>query len=124
MGVAVEAWIDLMNREYLREFIAGGGSVVKFVEGDSETLEEIQARLIALTEQSEMAFCRIDASEIRLHMIQDVFFAASRSLDWPAMAQTFLEAMVTKNGYEWPEPGVPVTFRDVAAFNGIDERLL
>lgn len=123
MGVAVDEWLDLMDREYLRSFVAGGGSVVKFVEGDSERLEEIQARLTALAEQSDMAICRVDASQTRLHMIQDIFFAISRSLDWPAMAQTFLEAMVTKNGYAWPKPGGAVTFWDVAAFNGIEERL-
>lgn len=123
MGVAIDEWLDLIDREYLREFIAGGGSVVKFLEGDSEKLEEIQARLIALAEQNEMSFCRVDASQAKLHMVQDIFFAISRSLDWTAMAQTFLETMVTKNGYAWPTPGGAATFRDVGAFNGIEERL-
>ena len=56
-------------------------------------------------------------------MIQDVFFAISRSLDWSAIAQTFLEGVVAKNHYEWPRPGGTATVRDVAAFNGIEERL-
>lgn len=123
MGVAADEWLSLIDREYLRTFLSGGGSVVKFVEGDAEELEEIHARLITLAEQNNMAICQVDASQTKLHMIQDIFFAISRSLDWPAMAQTFLEAMVTKNGYAWPKPGGAVTFRDVAAFNGIEERL-
>ena len=61
--------------------------------------------------------------QTKLHMIQDIFFAISRSLDWPAMAQGFVEALVTKHGYEWPTPGGGVTFQDIAAYNGIDERL-
>jgi len=123
MGVVADEWLGLMDREYLQAFIAGGGSVVKFVEANAEKLEEVQTRLTALAERGDMAVCRVDASQTRLHMIQDIFFAISRSLDWPAMAQTFLEAMVTKNGYAWPKPGGAVTFRDVAAFNGIEERL-
>jgi hypothetical protein len=40
MGVVADEWLGLMDREYLQAFIAGGGSVVKFVEVDSEKLEE------------------------------------------------------------------------------------
>src|SRR5271157_1433304 len=123
MGVTAETWLDLIDREYLHEFISGGGRAVKFVEAEAEELDEIQARLVALAEQHGLAPCRINASETRLHMIQDIFFAISRSLDWPAMAQAFIEALVTKEGYRWPSPG-GVTFQDVAALNEIDVRLL
>ncbi len=122
IGVTTEAWLDLIDREYLYEYISGGGSAVKFVEGEAEQLEAIQARLVTLAERHELASCRINASQTRLHMIQDIFFAISRSLDWSAMAQTFVEALVTKQGYRWPRPGGGVTFQDVAAYNGIDVR--
>jgi hypothetical protein len=87
-------------------------------------LEEIQSRIIALAERHGLATCRIDAAHSKLHMIQDVFFAISRSVDWTAMAQGFVEALVTKNGYEWPRPGRAVTFQDVAVFNRVAVPLL
>ena len=124
MGVTAETWLDLIDREYLRQFISGGGSAVKFVEADAEELDEIQARLAALAEQHGLVPCRINASETRLHMIQDIFFAISRSLDWSAMAQAFVEALVTEQGYGWPRPGGGATFQDLAAYNEIDVRLL
>ena len=40
MGVAAETWLDLIDREYLHEFISGGGSAVKFVEADAEELDD------------------------------------------------------------------------------------
>ena len=123
MGVTAEAWLELIDREYLREFVSGGGSAVKFVEAGAGQLDEIQARLAALAEQHGLASCRIDASRTKLHMIQDVFFAVSRSLDWPAMAQGFVEALVTKQSYRWPRVGGSVTFQDVAVYNEIDVRL-
>src|SRR5271166_468125 len=123
MGVTAEAWLELIDREYLREFVSLGGSAVKFVEGDAGRLNEIQARLAALAEQHGLASCRVDASQTKLHMIQDIFFAISRSLDWPAMAQVFVEALVTEHGYGWPRPGGGVTFQNVAAYNEIDVRL-
>ena len=124
MAVALESWLNLIDKEYLRDFIANGGSAVKFVESEPERLEEIQSRIIALAEGHGLATCRIDAARSKLHMIQDVFFAISRSLDWTAMAQGFVEALVAKNGYEWPRPGHAVTFQDVAAFNRIAVPLL
>ena len=96
---------------------------MKFVEGEAEQLDEIQGRLVGLAEQSGLASCRINASQTRLHMIQDVFFAISRSLDWPAMAQGFVEALVTKHGYEWPRPGGGAAIEVIAAHNRIDKWL-
>ncbi len=124
MGVAAETWLDLIDREYLHEFISSGGSAVKFVEADAEELDTIQACLAALSEHHGLAPCRINASETRLHMIQDIFFAISRSLDWPAMAQAFVQALVTEHRLGWPRAGGGATFQDLAALNEIDVRLL
>ncbi len=123
MGVTTEAWFDLIDREYLSQFISGGGSAVKFVEGDAEQLDDIQARLVALAEQHGLASCRINASQTKLHMIQDIFFAISRSLDWSAMAQAFVEDLVTKHGYEWPRSGSSVALEGIAAHNEVDKWL-
>src|SRR5271166_6699715 len=123
MGVTADEWLDLIDREYLHEFVSGGGSAVKFVEGEAEQLDAIQASLVALAERHQLASCRIEASQTRLHMIQDIFFAISRSLDWPAMAQAFVEALVTKNGYEWPRPGDSVALEGIAAQNSVDRLL-
>ena len=122
MGVAHEEWLDLIDREYLSQFISAGGSAVKFVEGEPEQLAEVQARLAALAERHGLATCHIDASQTKLHMIQDVFFAISRNLDWQAMAQGFVEALVTKNGYQWPRPG-GAAIEAIAAYNKIDKWL-
>jgi BREX system ATP-binding protein BrxC/D len=123
MGVMTEAWLDLIDREYLREFVAGGGSAVKFVEAEAGLLDEIATRLDGLAQRNGMASCRIDSSATRLHMIQDIFFAISRTLDWPAHAQVFVEALAAKQGYLWPRPGAGVTLAEAAAYNGIDELL-
>ncbi len=124
MAVGIEPWLDLIEREYLRQFIGGGGSAVKFVEGDAEQLEEIQERLVRITERKGLESCRIDAAAARVHMIQDIFFAVSRSLDWTALAQMFVERLTVEQGYKWPRPDGVVTFQDVAAHNEVDERLL
>jgi hypothetical protein len=97
---------------------------VKFVEGDAEQLDDVQARLMLLTEQHGLVCCRINASETKLHMIQDIFFAISRSLDWSAMAQAFVQTLVTEHRLGWPRPGGGATFQDLAAYNEIDVRFI
>ena len=124
MAVALETWLELIDREYLHPFICEGGSMVKFVEGDAGQLDEVRERLASLAERNGLVSCRIDAAATRLHMIQDIFFAVSRRLDWPELAQGFVEALTIKQGYKWPRPGGGATFQDVAACNEIDERLL
>jgi hypothetical protein len=62
MAVALETWLDLIDREYLRPFICEGGSAVKFVEGDAGQLDEVGGRLASLAERNGLMSSRIDAS--------------------------------------------------------------
>lgn len=119
MSVAAAEWLDLIEREYLRGFITVGGAAVKFVIGDDDQLTLIRERLAELAERHGLTNVAIDAAATRLHMIQDVFFAVARALDWNAMAQHFVEALFDRQGYEWPHPGEPVPIQEVAAHNRI-----
>jgi hypothetical protein len=124
MSVAAEEWLAHLEREYLFKFIPVGGATVKFVVGPDDQLAHVEGRLAALAEQHELVFVAIDAATTKLHMIQDVFFAIARTLDWPAMAQHFVEALFARQGYEWPQPGVAVPLQQVAAANGVDLTIL
>src|SRR5262245_28737856 len=121
MAVIADTWLDLIDREYLGHFISGGGSAVKFLEGEAGRIEDVQARLADLAGRHGLTSCRVDASATKLHMIQDVFFAISRSLDWAGMAQGFIEALLARQGYAWPPSQGSVSVQDLAAHNGIDE---
>jgi hypothetical protein len=93
MAVAVQEWLELIEREYLPDFVTAGGSTVKFVVGDAHQLMVVARVLDLLSERHGLAHIAIDAATIRLHMIQDVFFAIARALDWNAMAQHFVESL-------------------------------
>jgi hypothetical protein len=57
-------------------------------------------------------------------MIQDVFFAIARTLDWDTMAQRFVEALFDRQGYEWPRPAEAVPIQEVAERNRVAVPLL
>jgi P-loop Domain of unknown function (DUF2791) len=124
MAVAAAEWLDLIEREYLRGFVTAGGAAVKFAIGDDSALESLRRHLGELSARHEMAHVQIDAAAIRLHMIQDVFFAIARNLDWDAMAQHFVEALFKRQGYEWPRPGDAVPLDQVAEHNAVAATLL
>ena len=108
MAVAVHEWLELIEREYLTDFITAGGGAVKFVVGDAHHLKVVARALNSLSARDGLAYVRIDAATTRLHMIQDVFFAIARALDWNDIAQSFVESMFRGKGYEWPRPGEAV----------------
>jgi hypothetical protein len=105
MTVDTSEWLSLIEREYLGSYVSGGGGVVKFVVGGDQQLAEISQRLPILAERHGLANVSLNAATTKLHMIQDVFFAIARALDWDSMAQRFVEALFQQQGYEWPRQG-------------------
>jgi P-loop Domain of unknown function (DUF2791) len=124
MAIATQEWIDLIEGEYLRDFVTDGGAGVKFAVGDADQLAAVGGMLAEMSERHGLTYVAIDAATTKLHMIQDVFFAIARVLDWNAMAQHFVESLFERQGYEWPRPGEAVPLHDVAACNRIDVTLL
>lgn len=124
MTVPVAEWLDILEREYLIGFVTAGGAAVKFVVGGDNQLAFVQRQLRELSRKHNLIFIPIDAGDTRLHMIQDVFFAAARALDWNALAQHRIEALFKRNDYAWPESGCPMPMAELATANRIDITLL
>ena len=124
MAVRAHEWLELIEREYLTDFIVAGGGAVKFAVGDAHQLEIVARVLDLLSERHALAHVAIDAATTRVHMIQDVFFAIAGALDWHAMAQCFVESLFGRMGYEWPCPGEAVPIQVVAERNRVDVTLL
>ena len=124
MTVPAHEWLELIEREYLSDFVTAGGAAVKFAVGDDHQLAVVARVLQLLSERHGLAWVAVDAAAARLHMIQDAFFVIARQLDWQALAQHFVEALFGKKGYEWPRPGEAVSIQDVAECNRLDVTLL
>jgi P-loop Domain of unknown function (DUF2791) len=119
MAVDAAEWLELIEGEYLRGFVTAGGAAVKFVVGDDDQLASLRTDMAELAAGHGLTYVPIDAAATRLHMIQDVFFAVARTLDWDAMAQHFVEALFDRQGYEWPRPGEAVPIQEAAAHNRV-----
>lgn len=124
MAVRLDDWLLLMQHEYLRRFVADRGCAIKFVTADGPVLGDIEERVRGICRDRLLTVVKIDAAETRIHMIQDVFFAIARSIDWDGTAQKWVEALFRRSQYEWPRPGEAVPLAELAELYRVDESLL
>jgi hypothetical protein len=124
MSVILKDWLELIDKEYLRDFVINGGAAVKFLIADEADIESLTAGLTAHAGEHGMVFTKASSADMRLHMIQDVFFAVSRQIAWEADAQRFVESLFRRQEYSWPNPGQPVALAEIAEANKVDATIL
>lgn len=124
MAVATAEWLQLIEREYLDGYVTGGGAAVKLLVGNDAAREQAARGVVALAGAHGLLHAPVDAASVRLHMIQDVFFALSRQVVWEDAAQRFVEAMVAREGLSWPHPGEAAGLETLARTNAIDATML
>ncbi len=124
MAVRLSEWLQLVDREYLNEFVVDGGAAVKFIISDEWAVEALKRDVRRQAEAHGLLFAGIESSEVKLHLIQDLFFAVSGQTDWTADVQRFVERLFASNGYAWPCPGQPVPLEALADGNGVDAKIL
>ena len=124
MAVILNEWLKLIDKEYLRDFIVKGGSAVKFVVADDAGIAALDAGLVGQAAEHGLLFARVNSADVKLHMMQQIFFAVSRQIDWEADAQHFVEGLFQRQGYRWPHPGEPVVLKDLAEANQTDATIL
>lgn len=125
MTVPLEPWLNIIHDEYLASFIPDGGSAVRFiVAADPDQTANVSVRLKGLGRQCRLTVISLDTAETKLHLLQNLFFAIARAIDWDALTQTQLERVVMNNGYHWPNPGQRTTLAILAEANEVAPGLL
>lgn len=124
MSLRFDSWLGPMAQEYLADFIPQGGSAVRIVVVDDADLDAFRDGLAAATGSAGLSSVRIDTASTRLHMLQFLFFAIARSLDWDALLQVRLENLLHDAGYQWPDPGARMSLSALAHANGVAAPLL
>jgi len=124
MAVALAEWLDLIDKEYLNAFIVQSGAAVKFVIADDASKARLARAFADQAAKHGLVFVDVSCAEMKLHMMQDVFFAVSRRIDWEADAQRFVEGLFESQKYRWPNAGEPIALKEIADANQVDVTLL
>lgn len=91
-GLTAESYADLIAKEYLGDFARHGGAAVKIiVPGSGEVSERWHGLLAAAAADDGYVYAGVDAAEVRIHFIDQVYAVVARQVDWdeliPAQAR-------------------------------------
>lgn len=115
----------MIRREYLNSFIKHGGATVKFaVPMEDGDYGELQSALRKTAEDENYFFSSADAVSTKIHMIDKLFYAVARQIDWDDLSRTFVREIFAQNGYALPAQNDGFDFQHIAAINRREEKFL
>lgn len=121
MSVELGEWVGLLRREYLGGFIEGGGAAVKIAVAPSASTCGVAQAVEEAARAGGSIVVRVDSARTRAHMMDQVFHAIARQIDWDGLARRRLTALLAGNGI-LAEPAMLHDLEAVAVANGRHRR--
>ena len=122
-----EEWLQVLEKEYLADYICSGGSSVKVVSGSNEHLQQVQGRLQEVAAQGGYFYTGLDPSRLNeagkrpdLHRIDKFFFTVTQTVDWKAWAAEQAKQYLQSRGIFLAEGRRLNDLENIAADNGRD----
>lgn len=115
MAVPLSEWLRLMETEYLDGFIANGGAAVKIVVApEVDAVSETLARVAGIALEKGYLLAWVDAAQVQVQMVDQLFHAVARQVDWNEAMERWLRERFAENGYTLPE-GIELAAVDAIA---------
>ncbi|MQA89166.1 MAG: hypothetical protein GEU90_02855 [Gemmatimonas sp.] len=116
-----EDYVEFVRREYLGEFVRSGGATVKFVlPQDGLSIANVGEGLRRAAEQEGFVYARVDAAAVKVHMIDKVFNAIARQVDWNALAWHVVRETLGELRFDIPSGESRPTLEEIACANDYD----
>jgi hypothetical protein len=122
-SMSAGSYADFLGQEYLASYLpAGGGSVKLAVAGDADVADRFEQSLRAVADREHVLMVSLSAETTKAHMVDQVFFAVARQIDWDQVAVAILGAAYDNIAV----PATPgrLTVAEVAADYDLDPREL
>ena len=117
-----EDWLATIKKEYLQDFIKEGGTAVKFVVPlEGAEFSQIQSGLQTLAGSENYAYFSVDSANVKIHLIEQLFYQVAKQADWDGMVLTFLRSLLQSH-YQLPDSPVEFNLKQIALLNGYEER--
>ena len=117
--IGVADYLDFVEREYLTGYIAGGGAAVKLLSVADEAVRARLAEAFAgLGDGFEYA--EVDAANTRVHLIDQVFTAVARQLDWVELAGAVVCLALERAAFPVPAGQDHIDLAAVARHHDVD----
>jgi hypothetical protein len=121
-GMSVASYVDFIAKEYLGDYVRNGGAAVRFVvAGDDEVAARWHVCLAAAATGDGYLCASVDAAEVRVHMIDQLYAAIARAVDWRDLARRQVYAAWDEIGLT-PAAADRLTVAAIAEHHEVDSR--
>lgn len=122
--LSVDEYAAFLGREYLTGYLPAGGAAVKVaVAGNAGVADRLAAALAATSRRAGCLHLTLAAESTRVHMVDQIFFAISRSLDWDELAGAHVRAAYEAAGFP-VSPAGGLSVDEVAKHHDVNGREL
>ena len=119
--IAADDYAEFLATEYLDSFVAEGGAAVKFVvAGDAGETDRFSRAVRDRAARRGYATVRVDAVDVRIHMMDQLFFAVAGQVDWDGLAAHRVRAAYAAIAHPVPERTGDISVEVVAAHHHVD----
>lgn len=125
--IPVDDWLRHIDSEYLSTFVKGGGSSVKFAVVPDDALPGLRNALAGRGAALDYVFISLDATRLRVHMPQDIFFELARQVEWRSLARRVILRLAAERDYavDVVDPGGDANVFDaIAGANDVESQFL
>ena len=92
-GLGPEEYAEFIAKEYLGDYVRSGGAAVRFVVAGSDEVAARWHRSLASVSDAQAYLCiGVDAAEHRVHMVDQLYAAVARQIDWIDLARRQVRA--------------------------------
>ena len=117
--IGVGDYLDFVEREYLSGYIAGGGATVKLLcSADDAVRAGLAGGLAGLG--GDFAYAEVDAATTRIHLVDQIFTAIARQLDWVELAESVVRAALERAAFPVPDGVGGIDLATVARHHEVD----
>jgi len=101
VSVEISEWLNLLEREYLQDFVKVGGAGVKFaVIPDEELAGQVKREVRERAEASGYLVAELDASRVKVHLMHQAFHEIARQVPWTKLAEGVVRRCYAEMGLE------------------------
>lgn len=120
-SVSYLEWTQLIKKEYLEDFVKDGGSAIKFaVPMDVDSRPDIILRLRSIASETNFMMVSVDAKNVKIHMMQELFFSIASQIDWTDLARRVVVRLAGECGYATAGLGPGPLLQRIADESGLD----
>lgn len=121
-GLTAESYTEFVAKEYLGGYVRGGGAAVRFVvTGSEEVAARWHPRLAVAAADEGYLYIDADAGEVRVHLVEHLYAAIARRVDWSDLAGREVRRGWEQLGLPAPGPS-QLSVGAVAEHHDVDPR--